>query len=354
MMRRPARFALPTLALLLLLASPVLGIRLGLPDARVLPEQASSRQVQDQIMANFDQEYLDAIQLLPGEPVDDAAGVSYAVALSEVTGVGQVDSPAGRFIDGIRVGDAVAGVDWFQVIPDADEQGYGAVLQAVRDVPAPVPVMAGGYPAELADFQAALLGAVPGVVLMVLVVTWLLIMVMSGSLLVPTKAVLLNALSMAVMFGVLVWGFQQGGLADLLGFTADGTLETTFPILMFCIAFGMSMDYEVFLVARIRQEWLRTRDPEQSIAAGLERSGPVVTSAALVLALSFAVYATSSVMYLKMLAVGVATIIVVDATLIRMVLVPTLMRLAGAANWWAPRWLTRMTDRTAPAAPTRR
>ena len=150
-----------------------------------------------------------------------------------------------------------------------------------------------------------------------------------------------------------MWGFQQGHLAGLLGFTADGTLEATFPILMFCIAFGMSMDYEVFLVARIREEWQRTRDLEASIATGLERSGPVVTSAALVLALSFAVYATSSVMYLKMLAVGVATIIALDATLIRIVLVPTLMRLAGSQNWWAPAWLMRLSVRTASGSAKR-
>ncbi|WP_221620163.1 MMPL family transporter [Arachnia propionica] len=343
MMRRPARFALPVLALLLLLASPVLGLRLGLPDARVLPQEVSSRQVQDQIMANFDQEPIDSLHVLPVDPVGDEVGEAYAVALSEVPGVGQVDSRTGRFIDGERVAEGSPRLDWFQVTPETDDHGYAAVLQGVREVPAPGPVTIGGYPAELEDFQQALLSAVPGVVTLILVVTWVLIAVMTSSLLVPTKAVLLNALSMAVMFGVLVWGFQEGHLAGPLGFTSDGTLEATFPILMFCIAFGMSMDYEVFLVARIRQEWQRTRDMEASIAAGLERSGPVVTSAALVLALSFAVYATSSVMYLKMLAVGVATIIVVDATLIRIVLVPTLMKLAGAANWWAPAWLRRPT-----------
>ncbi|MDO5065865.1 MAG: MMPL family transporter [Propionibacteriaceae bacterium] len=343
MMKRPARFALPVLALLLLLASPVLGIRLGLPDARVLPQEVSSRQVQNQITANFDSEYIDSLHVLPAVPVADDQAAAYAVALSEVPGVGQVNSAAGRFIDGERIGGADPDLAWFQVIPEMNEQGYASVLQAVRDLPSPASVAIGGYPAELEDFQQALLSAVPGVMLLILAVTWLLIAVMSRSLLVPTKAVLLNVLSMAVMFGVLVWGFQEGNLAGPLGFTADGTLEATFPILMFCIAFGMSMDYEVFLVARIREEWQRTHDMEASIASGLERSGPVVTSAALVLALSFAVYATSSVMYLKMLAVGVAAIIVIDATLIRVVLVPTLMKLAGAANWWAPAWLRKRT-----------
>ena len=353
MMRRPARFALPVLALLLLLASPVLGLRPGLPDARVLPEEVSSRQVQDQIMANFEQKSIDSLFVLPEQPFEEGAAEAYAVALSEVPGVGQVDSPAGRFIDGEPVNGAAPHPEWFQVTPETNEHGYATVLDEVRELVSPGQVAIGGYPAELADFQRELLGAVPGVVTLILLVTWVLIAVMSSSLLVPTKAVLLNAVSMAVMFGVLVWGFQQGHLAGLLGFTADGTLEATFPILMFCIAFGMSMDYEVFLVARIREEWQRTRDLEASIATGLERSGPVVTSAALVLALSFAVYATSSVMYLKMLAVGVATIIALDATLIRIVLVPTLMRLAGSQNWWAPAWLTRLSVRTASGSAKR-
>ncbi|RRD50466.1 MMPL family transporter [Arachnia propionica] len=336
MMRRPLRFALPVLVVLVLLASPVLGLRLGLPDARVLPQEVSSRQVQEEIEANFDAEFIDSLFLLPEEEVAAGKAGEYAAALSRMAGVAQVDSPAGRFIDGRQASDVTVPGHWYRVVPELATQGYGSLVDGVREVEAPSPVLVGGYPAELEDFQRSLLGAVPGVMILVLVVTWLLIAWMSGSLLVPTKALLLNVLSMAVMFGVLVWGFQEGNLASLLGFTADGSLEATFPILMFCIAFGMSMDYEVFLVARIREEWRRTGDVEASIATGLERSGPVVTSAALVLTLSFAVYATSSVMYLKMLAVGVATAIIVDATLIRMVLVPTLMRLAGAANWWLP------------------
>lgn len=336
MMRRPLRFALPVLVVLVLLASPVLGLRLGLPDARVLPQEVSSRQVQEEIEANFDAEFIDSLFLLPEEEVAAGEAGEYAAALSRMAGVAQVDSPAGRFIDGHQVSDVTVPGHWYRVVPELAGHGYASLVDGVRDVEAPSPLLVGGYPAELEDFQRSLLGAVPGVMILVLVVTWLLIAWMSSSLLVPTKALLLNVLSMAVMFGVLVWGFQEGNLASLLGFTADGTLEATFPILMFCIAFGMSMDYEVFLVARIREEWRRTVDVEASIATGLERSGPVVTSAALVLTLSFAVYATSSVMYLKMLAVGVATAIIVDATLIRMVLVPTLMRLAGAANWWLP------------------
>ncbi|WP_444960481.1 MMPL family transporter [Nocardiopsis sp. M1B1] len=187
--------------------------------------------------------------------------------------------------------------------------------------------------------------AAPAVGLDILAITFVILFLMTGSILLPAKAIVLNVLSLAVMFGVMVWIFQEGNLSGLLGFTANGTLETTFPILMFCIAFGLSMDYEVFMMSRIKEEYDLTGDNTRAVAAGLQRSGPLVTAAAVILAASFAAYAVSDVLYLMMLAVGMAVVILVDATLIRGVLVPVFMRLAGRANWWAPAPLKRVHAR---------
>jgi RND superfamily putative drug exporter len=185
----------------------------------------------------------------------------------------------------------------------------------------------------------------PLVLAVILMLTFAVLFLMTGSLLLPLKATVLNLLSMGVMFGVLVWVFQDGNLAGPLGFTATGTLESSIPILMFCIVYGLSMDYEVFIVSRIREEYLSTGDNRVSVAVGLQRSGPLVTAAAVILAASFAVYATGGVVYLKMIGVGMAVAVLVDALLIRGVLLPAFIRLAGEANWWAPAPLRRVHER---------
>ena len=176
-------------------------------------------------------------------------------------------------------------------------------------------------------------------------VTFVILFLMSGSLLIPVKATVLNLLSLAVMAGVIVVGFQDGALSGLLGFTPTGEVNLTFPILMFCIVYGLSMDYEVFLIARIKEEHDRTGDTRRSVLVGLQRSGPLVSTAAAVLALTFLLYATAEVSYLQQIGVGTAVAIIVDATLIRAVLLPALMRLAGRANWWLPRPLRPVYER---------
>jgi putative drug exporter of the RND superfamily len=168
---------------------------------------------------------------------------------------------------------------------------------------------------------------------------------MFGSVLVPTKAVVLNMLSLSGTFGAMVWIFQEGNLADLLNFTPTGALDLTMPILMFCIAFGLSMDYEVFLLSRIKEEHDAGADNVTSVAMGLERTGRIVTAAAVLIAVVFVAFATSSVTMIKMFGLGMTLAVLVDAFLIRATLVPAFMRLAGEANWWAPRWLKRIHDR---------
>ncbi|ADH68253.1 MMPL family transporter [Nocardiopsis dassonvillei] len=358
MMRRPLLWGLPALAVVLVLAAPAVGLDFGLPDARVLPQGASSRDVQDQIGANFVQEEMDAVQVLvdvPGREAEADVISAYAADLSRVEGVYQVDALTGRFSGGERTDGAEpraqerfgsAERTWLSVVPTAGAlEDVEDLIDRVRDVPAPGETRIGGYPADLTDFREALLGQVPLVFGLILAITFVILFLMTGSILLPAKAIVLNVLSLAVMFGVMVWIFQEGNLSGLLGFTANGTLETTFPILMFCIAFGLSMDYEVFMMSRIKEEYDLTGDNTRAVAAGLQRSGPLVTAAAVILAASFAAYAVSDVLYLMMLAVGMAVVILVDATLIRGVLVPVFMRLAGRANWWAPAPLKRVHAR---------
>ena len=323
-MNRPLLVGGAVLALLLLLAAPVLGLRFGLPDDRILPPDASSRVVQDRIREGFGQEQTDAIRVIAeGVRGDD----DYAARLGDVPGIVQVDVTTNGY-----------GTTW-SAIP-SQEALAGDVPELVARVRALDPdYLVGGYPAELADFRDALTDRVPLVVGLILAVTLVLLFLMTGSVLLPVKATALNLLSLAVMFGVVVWGFQDGNLARLLGFTPTGAVEPSIPILMFCIAYGLSMDYEVFMVSRIAEEHARTGDDRAAVTAGIQRSAPLITAAAAILALSFAAYATGRVMYLQMLGAGLAVAILVDATLVRAVLVPALMRLAGRANWWAPAWL---------------
>ncbi|MER5264791.1 MMPL family transporter [Actinosynnema sp. NPDC002837] len=326
-MNRPLLVGGAALALLLLLAAPVLGLRVGLPDDRVLPADASSRVVQEDIRAGFGQEQTDAIRVIAK---DVQGNDDYAARLGDVPGIVQVDVTTNGY-----------GTTW-SAIP-SQEALSGDVPALVQRVRALEPdYLVGGYPAELADFRDALTDRVPLVVGLILAITFVLLFLMTGSVLLPVKATALNLLSLAVMFGVVVWGFQEGNLAHLLGFTPTGTVEPSIPILMFCIAYGLSMDYEVFMVSRIAEEHARTGDDRAAVTAGIQRSAPLITAAAAILALSFAAYTTGRVMYLQMLGAGLAVAIAVDATLVRAVLVPALMRLAGRANWWAPAWLRRV------------
>jgi RND superfamily putative drug exporter len=351
-MRRPVLWGTAALVLVLTLASPLTGVRFGVPDERALPEDASSRIVTDQVTANFAAEETDALQIL-AEGADEAALAAYAAELSLVDGIAQVDSAAGRFVDGNLVAAADAGRfalgsdTWLSAVPTVEgmrEDPY-AMVGAVRAVEAPFAASVSGYPADLADFRDALLERLPLVLGLIVLVTFAILFLMTGSVIAPVKATFLNGLSLAVMFGALVWVFQEGHLADLIGFTPQGSFEPSIPILMFCIAYGLSMDYEVFMLARIKEEYDRTGDRVGSIAVGLQRSAPLVTAAAAVLAFTFAVYATGDVVFLQMLGLGMALAVVVDATVIRGILLPALMRLTGRVNWWAPAPLRRLHDR---------
>lgn len=359
-MRRPVLYGGAAILILLLLGSPVLGLRFGLPDHRVLPADTSSRIVEDQKLAGFPAEETDAIQIVaasveePASRIDDIA--RYAEQLSLIPGIVQVDSLAGSFSGGrlitppnethARFAGAEGGT-FLTAVPYAASVNADApkLVSEVRASDAPFEVRVGGYPADLTDFREELLGRVPLALALVLLITFVILFLMSGSIVLPIKAILLNFLSLTIMFGALVWIFQDGNLSGLLGFTPAGSIEPSIPILMFCIAYGLSMDYEVFILSRIKEEYDRTGDLTESVAGGIQKSASLVTMAAAILAFSFAAYSAGEVVFLKMLGVGMTLAVLVDATLIRSVLVPAFMKLAGRANWWAPPAMRRLYER---------
>jgi putative drug exporter of the RND superfamily len=356
-MRRPVLIGGAVVGVLLVLGSPFLKIHFGLPDDRVLPSSASSRVVQDALRTNFDARETAAVSVVAGT-IDAGQIDHYAVTLSGLTGVGRVDALTGSYAGGRRLvppGPANArftagpNVDetWLSVVPTVEPESprAEALVKTIRHVAAPFPVQAGGQSAQLVDSKASLFSRLPLALGIIALVTFIVLFLFTGSVVVPVKALVLNVLSLAATFGAMVWIFQQGHLAHALNFTPTGTIDTTTPILMFCIAFGLSMDYEVFMLSRIKEEHDRTGDNVGSVAIGLERTGRIVTAIALVIAVVFIAFATSRITFIKLFGVGLAMAVLVDATLVRAALVPAFMRLAGDANWWAPGPLRRLHQR---------
>lgn len=356
-MRRPVLTGAAALAAVLALAEPALTTSFGAPDDRILASSEQAvRQMYDTIRADFATEDADMIQVV----APDAGAASdvgpYAAELSGLPGVERVDSAAGAYRSGERVGPpgpigaerfTSADGTWLAVVPTGDRlaDDPSGLVDEVRAAPAPFEVFVGGYPADLADYRDGVVERLPLVAVLVLAATFVVLFLMTGSIVAPLKASILNLLSLAVMGGVLVWGFQDGGLSGLLGFVPTGQIEPSIPLLMFCVAYGLSMDYEVFLLSRIKDDYDKTGDVLGSVPRGIARSAGLVSAAALVLAVSFAVYTTSEVVILQQLGVGMAVTVIVDATVIRGVLMPAFMRLAGRANWWAPGPLRRLHDR---------
>ncbi|MCZ7526549.1 MAG: MMPL family transporter [Acidimicrobiia bacterium] len=359
-MGRPLPVALAVVALLVALGLPFLHIRFGLPDDRVLPAGASSREVHDALRDDFSSSEAGTLQVVAtgiGDPRERTADIdAYAVELSRVDGVARVDALTGSYVDGVGfpvpdgLTDRFLGDDatWLSVVPSVEPispEGE-ALTEAVRDLPSPLGETAvAGLGAELVDSKQALFDRTPIALGWIAVATFVLLFLMFGSVLVPLKALALNVLSLSATFGALVWVFQDGHLAGLLGFTPTGTLVASVPVLMFCVAFGLSMDYEVFLLSRIKEEYDRSGDNTTSVALGLERTGRIVTAAAVLISVVFVAFASSGVTFVKMFGIGLALAVLIDAFVIRATLVPAFMRLAGRANWWAPPRLRRIHER---------
>ncbi len=356
-MRRPVVIGGSVVALLIVLGLPFLHVQLGLPDDRVLPTTASSRQVQDEIRTNFTSNDAGAVQVVAqGADVADPAEIAaYASALSRLEGTARVDALTGSYMAGAQVAPpneasvrfASPDGTWFSVVPSVEPLSADgeALVHDVRALDAPFPVEVAGPSAELVDSKASILDRLPLAAGIIALITFVVLFLMFGSVLVPIKAIVLNLLSLSATFGAMVWIFQDGHLAGLLNFTPTGDIAISTPILMFCIAFGLSMDYEVFLLSRIKEEHDRTGDNRQAVAVGLERTGRIVTAAAALLAIVFIAMGTSSVSFIKLFGIGLTMAVLVDATLIRAALVPAFMRLAGDANWWAPAPMRRIYER---------
>ena len=357
-MRRPWPYIIVVTTSLVVLALPFLDLRTGTVDDRVLPESASSRAALDDIRRGFPGRESSALSVVvPGGAGDTDALTEYAIALSALDDVERVDGAIGSFEGGellapaelipdelIRRFEGEGQDTWLAVVPGVEPVSSAGeqLVDDVRSVPAPFDeVLVGGTSAELVDTKASIADRLPWAVGLIVVATFLLLFLMVGSLLVPLKALVLNVLSLTATFGAMVWIFQEGNLSGTLGFTPIGFIDVTTPLLMFCIAFGLSMDYEVFLLSRIKEEYDLERDNEKAVAVGLEKTGRIVTAAALLLAIVFVAIALSEVMVVKLFGVGLALAVLVDAFLIRATLVPAFMRLAGRANWWAPKPLRR-------------
>jgi RND superfamily putative drug exporter len=358
-MRRPIGIGTAVIVILVLLGSPFFGIKFGLPDDRVLPKSSPGRHVQDEIRSNFSSQEAFALAVVArdsGNPATRTAEIGdYATRLSRLPGVARVDALTGSYLGGRQVFPATpasarfysVGGTWLSVVPAVEPMSGAAerLVRAVRHAPAPFAIAVSGSSAQLVDSKHSIFGRLPIALGLIALVSFVALFLMFGSLLVPAKAVVLNLLSLTATFGAMVWIFQQGHLSGFLNFTPTGLLDTTTPVLMFCVAFGLSMDYEVFLLSRIKEEYDRTGDNVHSVAVGLERTGGIVTAIAALIAVVFISFATSKITFIKLFGVGMTMAVLMDATLIRAILVPAFMRLAGAANWWAPRPLRRVYDR---------
>ncbi|MCU1483769.1 MAG: putative rane protein [Actinomycetia bacterium] len=355
-MKRPIGVATAVIVVLLLLGAPFLNVAFGTPDDRSLPEDAKSREVSTQLRADFDSNESEAFGVvLDGDPTD-AQIDAYAAKISAIDSVARVDAVTGNYLGGKRLAGPNPSTtrfeggttgSWVSVVPKVEAMSKAGerLVKDVRAIDAGVSTRVGGAAAGLVDSKASIFSRLPLAALIITVSTFVLLFLMFGSVVVPLKAIVLNLLSLTATFGAMVWVFQEGHGSGLMNFTATGTLDTTTPILMFCVAFGLSMDYEVFLLSRIKEEHDRTGDNTASVAMGLERTGRIVTAAAALLSVTFLAMATSGITFIKLFGLGLALAVVMDATIVRATLVPAFMRLAGEANWWAPKSLRRIYDR---------
>jgi RND superfamily putative drug exporter len=359
-MRRALPLGLAVVALLLVLGAPFVGVKWGFPDDRVLPASASAHQLGDQLRNDFADNSAAAVTAV----VPDANGLTsvdlqrYAAELSRVPDVSAVSAPIGTFVGGARVGppSAPSGASHGSAFLTVDStaplfsDASQIQLDRLHAVPGPAgrPVDLTGIAQTNRDSVDAITSRLPAVLGLIAVITFGLLFLLTGSVVLPVKALVLNVLSLTAAFGALVWIFQDGHLGAL-GTTSAGTLVANTPVLLFCIAFGLSMDYEMFLVSRIREYWQKSAktgaDNDESVALGLARTGRVITAAALVMSISFAALLVAHVQFMRMFGLGMTLAVLVDATLVRMVLLPAFMHVLGRWNWWAPKPLVWLHDR---------
>jgi len=344
-MRRPVAFAAVIVVVLLALASPFLRISWGSVDARDLPAAAQPRVVSEQLAHAFPGNVTAPIEAVVSFPAPVAASPAEHQELAAYAGrLGQVPGVTGAQVTGVR-GD-IGRID-LRYGPDTQSAQARQIVQHVRDVAPPAGARAyiGGQTAGTVDELASLSATVPWMALVMAAATFVLLFLAFGSVVLPLKAIVMNLLSLSATFGVVVWIFQQGHLSGLLQFTPTGTIDPTMPILMLAIIFGLSTDYEVFLLSRVRERYDQTGDNADAVATGLQRTGGIITSAALLLVIVIGAFSASGITFIKLLGVGMIVALVIDASIVRVLLVPATMRLLGRANWWAPGPLRRLYAR---------
>ncbi|XVQ12798.1 MMPL family transporter [Spirillospora sp. CA-255316] len=337
-MRRPIVYTVATVGLLLALGAPFLGINWGGVDGKVLPSGNEARVVAEQLETQFPRNATSPITAVVHGTSDQGAVRAYAARLDAVPGV------TGAAVTGAK-GETTRIALGYDADPNSD--AARDLVVRVRDVPPPpgAESYVGGVTAAVVDQLDSMGGTLPWLGITVGLATFVLLFLAFGSVVLPIKAMLMNLLSLSATFGAVVLIFQDGNLSGLLDFTATGSISPAMPILMLAMLFGISMDYEVFLLSRVREQYDLTGDNTTAIAAGLQRTGAIITSAALLFVVVIGAFATSGITFIKMTGVGMVIAIVVDATIVRALLVPATMRLLGRANWWAPGPLVRVYRR---------
>ncbi|HEV2790543.1 MAG TPA: MMPL family transporter, partial [Solirubrobacterales bacterium] len=337
-MRRPVPIATLSALFLIVLGLPFLGIKFNTVDPTVLPESASARQAYDTVSKEFPP-YHDSPIWIDVEGGGPGAAARLAAQVRGVEGVAEVNPPQ-RLAPGVTALQVVA------ENPFASEASQSTV-KAIRDLPEPpgATVLVGGASADFVDFQSSLADHLPIALAIVILATLVILFLMTGSVVLPIKSLIMNFLNLSAVFGLLVLIFQDGRLEGFLDYSSPGALEQTMPILLFAVAFGLSTDYAVFLLSRIKEARDNGASDSESVAIGLERTGRIVTAAALLFAVAMGAFATSQIIFIKENGVGTALAVLIDASIIRALLVPSLMELLGKWNWWAPAPLRRLHER---------
>ena len=337
-MRRPVAYAAVIVVVLLALGAPFLKISWGGVDARVLPASSAVRLVSQDLTSEFPANSTVPIEAVVSGVTSQDALTGYVRAIDSVAGV------TGVQVTGVHGSTARLDAGYG---PQPDSPAARQIVSAIRDIPPPphATVLVGGSTAQTVDLLSSLGATLPWMALLTCLATFVLLFLAFGSVVLPVKAIVMNVLSLSATFGVIVWVFQWGHLSGLLRFTATGTIDPTMPILLLAIIFGLSMDYEVFLLSRIRELYDETGDNTAAVAGGLQRTGGLITSLAFLLIIVVGLFSPSGISFIKLLGVGMIVALIVDATVVRVMLVPATMRLLGRANWWAPRPLRRLYAR---------
>jgi RND superfamily putative drug exporter len=345
-MRRPARVAVLSAAFLIALGLPALGIKFTSVDATVLPKDEPARMVDTALRTEFPPNrttpVILAVDAAPGSEVE-----RFAAELRDVPGVAAVAEPR-------EVAPGLTRIDVISRHSQLDDRSQ-EVVRDVRALPAPFEVGATGPTADFVDTKDSLADHIPAALAILAATTFILLFLFTGSVVLPIKALLMNLLTLSAAFGLLVLIFQDGRLEGLLDYTSQGALESSQPVVLFAVAFGLSTDYGVFLLSRIKEARDNGASDREAVALGLERTGRIVTAAALLFCIAIGAFATSQIIFIKEVGLGTALAVIIDATIIRALLVPSLMELLGKWNWWAPRplrWLHRRfgLDESAAAA----